>query len=83
MTCVVVVIYCELPSNPENGAVNMTGLHYGSIAISWCLTGYDLIGNDTAVCETTGYWSDTTLTCVKSPGQFKKIMLLIICIVKL
>ena len=55
---------CGTLPNPVNGRVNHTaGTTLGQTATYSCNAGYDLVGNSTRVCETTGLWSGSAPTC--------------------
>ena len=55
---------CGTLPNPVNGQVNHTaGTTLGQTATYSCNAGYDLVGNSTRVCETTGVWSGSAPTC--------------------
>ena len=49
---------CGTLPDPVNGQVNDTaGTTFGQTATYSCNTGYDLVGNSTHMCQTTGVWS--------------------------
>lgn len=63
------VIYCEPPQVTGSLVINVNGLHYGSVAMFWCMPGYTLIGNSTAVCTGSGHWSEPLPSCLPSKGK--------------
>ena len=50
-------------SDPENGAVSITGTGVGDIATYTCNDGFELSGSDTRACESNGEWSGSAPTC--------------------
>jgi len=64
-----VVIRCEVPMRPDNGNMSVSGYYYGAVAKFWCLPGYKIAGNDSAVCEQSGSWSSASPNCVSLSGH--------------
>ena len=54
---------CSELSSPTNGQVTWTGLTSGSTANYTCDSGYQLIGEQTRTCLSTGMWSGQEPTC--------------------
>ena len=58
------VVDCGALSDPANGRVNNTaGTTYGQTATYSCNTGYDLVGDATHTCQSTGLWTGSAPTC--------------------
>ena len=50
--------------DPANGQVTLTaGTTLGQIAVYSCNTGYNLVGDRTLTCQTSGNWSGSEPTC--------------------
>ena len=56
---------CEELDDPGNGTVTVIG---NETALYNCDEGYQLVGNDTRICESDGEWSDEEPTC---QGMYK------------
>ena len=57
-------VNCGTPSSPANGQVSHTsGTTFGQTATYSCDTGYDLMGDNTRTCQSTGVWSGSEPTC--------------------
>ena len=56
---------CGGLTNPENGAVSLSGTTYNSVATYSCDSGYVLMGDDMRTCLDTGSWSGSAPTCGK------------------
>ena len=56
-------VQCPALSDPENGAVSITGTGVGDIATYTCNDGFELSGSDTRTCESDGEWSGSAPTC--------------------
>ena len=54
---------CVALTNLANGQVGSTGTTFGQIATYSCNTGYNLVGNNTRMCQATGVWSGSAPTC--------------------
>ena len=55
---------CSSLANPTNGQVSHTGgTTLGQTATYSCNTGYNLVGDSTRTCQSTGVWSGSTPTC--------------------
>ena len=54
---------CDVLSDPANGSVSTTGLGVGDTATYFCDYGYELIGDDTVTCQSSGSWSGPPPTC--------------------
>ena len=51
-------------SDPANGQVTLTaGTTLGQTAVYSCNTGYNLVGDSTLTCQTSGNWSGSEPTC--------------------
>lgn len=49
---------------PFNGTVNSTaGTFLADVAIYYCDTGFDLVGNTTSICQASGMWSSSPPSC--------------------
>ena len=51
-------------SSPSHGSVITDGTGVGDTATYYCDYGYDLIGNGTVTCQSSGDWSGSLPTCV-------------------
>ena len=56
-------VQCPNLPNPLNGRVNQQGNKPGNRATYTCLTGYELDGNSTRICQNNGQWSGEAPTC--------------------
>ena len=54
---------CDLLSDPDNGTVTATGTGVGDTATYFCDYGYELIGDGTVACQSSGNWSGSPPTC--------------------
>ena len=54
---------CDALPNPANGGVSAIGTGIGDTATYYCDYGYDLIGNGTATCQSSGNWSGSPPIC--------------------
>ena len=54
---------CSKLSNPSNGNVNVPSRRIGSTAVYSCITGYNLVGDESRVCRSGGSWSGSAPTC--------------------
>ena len=54
---------CSELSSPVNGEVTWTGLTTGSTATYICYSDYQLTGDQTRTCLSTGVWSGQKPTC--------------------
>ena len=54
---------CDTLSNPVNGGVTTTGTGVGDTAVYYCDYGYEMIGDDTQTCQSSGNWSGSPPTC--------------------
>ena len=50
-------------TDPDNGAVSLSGTTYNSVATYSCDSDYVLMGDNTRRCLDTGLWSGSTPTC--------------------
>ena len=57
------VINCGQPSSPINGMVNVTTTTITSLAFYYCDEGFRLSGEDTRVCQASGFWRERDPTC--------------------
>ena len=57
------VINCGQPSSPVNGMVNVTTTTITSLAFYYCDEGFRLSGEDTRVCQASGFWRERDPTC--------------------
>ena len=57
------VVNCGGLTDPENGAVTLSGTTFNSTATYSCNEGHNLVGDTTRTCLASGSWSDTTPTC--------------------
>ena len=64
---IVVAIQCDALSDPDNGAVSVTGTGVGDTATYTCDDGYELIGSSTRTCQSNGEWSESSPTCEGIP----------------
>ena len=64
---IVVAIQCDALSDPDNGAVSVTGTGVGDTATYTCDDGYELIGSSTRTCQSNGDWSGSPPTCEGIP----------------
>ena len=56
---------CRALTSPTNGQVSHpSGTTLGQRATYSCDTGYNLVGNNTRVCQATGVWSGSAPTCL-------------------
>lgn len=67
VTCIklyfLLAILCEILSKPANGEVTWNGLNTGSMATYTCESGFNLAGNQTRTCQSSGLWSGRTPKC--------------------
>ena len=56
---------CDIDALPTlaNGGVITDGIGVGDTAIYYCDYGYDLIGNGTVTCQSSGNWSGSLPIC--------------------
>ena len=55
---------CGTLTYPTNGQVSHTaGTTFGQTATYSCDTGYNLVGDNTRICQATGVWSGSAPTC--------------------
>ena len=64
---IVVAIQCDALSDPDNGAVSVTGTGVGDTATYTCDDGYELVGSSTRTCQPNGEWSGSPPTCEGIP----------------
>ena len=57
------VVDCGGLSNPENGAITMSGTTYNSVATYSCNDGYNLVGDITRTCQANATWSGRDPSC--------------------
>ena len=57
------LINCETLADPANGDVDQSGNRPGSTATYTCVRGYDLVGEDTRICQDNGEWSGEVPHC--------------------
>ena len=58
------VVDCGSLTNPTNGVVSHTaGTTFGQTATYSCDTGYNLVGDNTRMCQASGNWSGSAPTC--------------------
>ena len=55
---------CEYPPAPTNGAVSVTQLGVGGLALYNCNPGLSLLGSPSIVCQAGGKWSGVAPTCI-------------------
>ncbi|XP_045205733.2 CUB and sushi domain-containing protein 3-like [Mercenaria mercenaria] len=55
---------CGNPPSPVNGEVTFNGTVYESEAKYMCYTGYELVGEESIVCEEDEKWSETGQSCM-------------------
>ena len=67
-------IQCPALSDPENGAVRITGTGVGDTATYTCISGYELSCSDTRLCGSNGEWSGSAPTC---EGKYSMVQLLL------
>ena len=61
---ILAVVDCGTLTDPANGQVNHTaGTTFGQTATYSCNIGYNLVGNNTRVCQDTANWSQNAPTC--------------------
>ena len=57
-------IDCGHPDNSSHAIVQTpTGTTYNSVAVYYCTIGYNMTGNNTRQCTTTGDWSGVAPSC--------------------
>ncbi|KAK2150293.1 hypothetical protein LSH36_413g01017 [Paralvinella palmiformis] len=56
-------ITCQRLFSPINGDVKMTGVNYGDVATYTCKTRYELVGDETRLCDPDGRWSGEQPLC--------------------
>ena len=59
----ILIIVCDALLNPTNGGVITVGTGVGDTATYYCDYGYDLIGNGTVTCQSSGHWSGLPPIC--------------------
>ena len=59
---------CELLVDPHNGEVHQTGRYLGDRAIYTCAPGWEIVGPEERVCQSSGRWSNSEPFC-KKRGQ--------------
>ena len=70
---------CRSLTNPTNGQVSHpSGTTFGQTATYSCNTGYNLVGDNTRVCQATGVWSGSEPTCLIE-GMSCSLFLKILC----
>ena len=62
-TLTIYFIVCDDLSNPANGSVNTVGTFVNDSATFFCDNGYDLIGDGTITCQSSGSWSGPPPVC--------------------
>ena len=55
---------CGRLNNPENGRVELSGTTVGSVATYICSLGFQLIGQNSRECLSSGEWTGQAPTCV-------------------
>ena len=50
-------------SAPDNGDIELSGVHPGSNAAYSCEEGYTLVGDDTRKCQRNGQWTGSAPIC--------------------
>jgi hypothetical protein len=60
-----VFLLCPTLAGPANGAVIHTGVLPGATATYTCDMLYELVGNDTRVCDSNGIWTNSAPTCAR------------------
>ena len=66
---IILAVQCPALSNPENGAVSITGTGVSDTATYTCNDGYEISGSDTQTCQLNGKWSGSPPICeIKSVG---------------
>ena len=59
-----IVVDCGTLTSPTNGQVNQTaGTTFGQTATYSCDPGYNLVGDDTRICQASGVWSGSEPNC--------------------
>ena len=56
-------VTCEELINPQNGAVDFTGVNVGSTATYSCFFGFELKGDKHRTCQSNGQWSGREPFC--------------------
>ena len=69
-TCIIfydteIAVACPPLVPPANGAVTQSGLLAGDIATYTCNAAYELMGNDTRVCDSNGIWTNSVPVCTR------------------
>ena len=54
---------CEGLTDPQNGAVSVSGTTEGSTATYTCNIGFNLVGDESRTCQANGDWSGSAPTC--------------------
>ena len=54
---------CRKLSAPDNGDIELSGIHPGSNAAYSCEKGYTLVGDDTRKCQRNGQWTGSAPIC--------------------
>lgn len=62
-TCPPLPLPCPELEVPTNGEVNITSSNVGSTATYTCNTGFELVGQRSRSCQSSGIWSGTAPTC--------------------
>ena len=57
------IVRCANLPTPQNGRVDQRGNNPGDIATYICNSGYELVGQSTRTCQTSGQWSGDAPTC--------------------
>ena len=59
------IVQCDPLSNPANGIVSTNGARFNinDTATYFCDNGYELIGDDTIICQSVGNWSGSPPIC--------------------
>ena len=63
ITKLILLIVCDVLSDIANGGAITIGTGVGDTAIYYCDYGYDLIGDGTVTCQSSGNWSGSPPTC--------------------
>ncbi len=57
------VVDCGILVPPSSGDVMINRTSFGGVAEYTCIPGYQLLGNNSRVCQVNGEWSDDEPSC--------------------
>jgi CUB/sushi domain-containing protein len=64
LSCHFIAVNCGTEPNPINGQFSAQQTTLGSVAMYTCNTGYDLVGQESVMCQPSGEWSSSPPNCI-------------------